>query len=197
MTVGDRGRLGRGLGDRIRFWNLTADERDGVHPADRHVPPGGEHFVRAVDVDAEPATVYRWLCQIGVAPYSYDLVDNLGRRSPTTLTPGADDVRVGRHFSIGPVVEVEAGRQITVATSARAARVFGPVAITWSVVPGVRTRSRILACVALGPAQSRPRRAWHAFLGAGDLVMMRKQLLTLKRHAERSDRPSSRGSGRV
>ena len=184
----DQGVGGRGLADRIRFWNVTTAERSGVHPADRHVPAGGEHFVRAVDVDAEPATVYRWLCQIGVAPYSYDLVDNLGRRSPATLTPGADDVRVGRHFSIGPVVEVEPGRHITVATSERAARVFGEVAITWSVVPGVRTRSRILACVALGPARSRPRRAWHAFLGAGDLVMMRKQLLTLKRHAEATER---------
>jgi hypothetical protein len=174
----------RGVLDRIRFWNVTAEERLATHPADRHVPAGGGHLLRAVDVDADPAVVYRWLCQIAVAPYSYDLVDNLGRRSPTTLTPGAGDVRLGQWFQIGPVVEVEPGRQITVATAGRAARVFGNVAITWQVVPGVTARSRILGCVALGPARGPLDRAWQELLAAGDLVMMRRQLLNLKELAE-------------
>lgn len=187
--MGRRGVRSGGLEDRIRYWNVSAGERTAVHPSHRHVPEGGGHLVRAVDVDAEPELVYRWVCQIGVAPYSYDLVDNLGRRSPTALTAGADDVRLGQHFSIGPVVEVEPGRHVTVATTGRAARVFGPVAITWSVVPGVRTRSRIVACVALGPARGLPDRVWHAFLGVGDLVMMRKQLLTLKGLAEAVEDP--------
>ena len=137
--------------DRIRYWNVTPEERAGTHPADRHVAPGGQHLLRAVDVDAEPATVYRWLCEIAVAPYSYDLIDNRGRRSPDTLTAGAEDVRLGQRFQIGPVVEVEPGRQITVVTAGRAARIFGQVAITWEVVPGVAARSRILGCVAVGP----------------------------------------------
>ena len=172
--------------DRVQYWNATPAERGGVHPADRHVPTGGLHLVRALDVDADPDVVYRWLCQIAVAPYSYDLIDNLGRRSPRTLTPGAEDVRVGQRFQIGPVVEVEPGRQITVATSGLGARVFGRIAITWSVVPGVDARSRILACVAVGPVRGPGARVWQAFLGAGDLVMMRRQLLNLRDLAEGS-----------
>ncbi len=168
----------------IRFWNTTAAEEAATHPADRHVPAGGRHLLRAVDVDADPATVYRWLCQIAVAPYSYDLIDNLGRRSPAALTPGAEDVRVGQRFQIGPVAEVEPGRQITVVTAGRAARVFGQVAITWEVVPGVAAESRILGCVAIGPPRNTVDRAWQAFLAVGDLVMMRRQLLNLKEHAE-------------
>ena len=171
----------------VRYWNTTAAEQAATHPADRHVPAGGQHLLRAIDVDADPATVYRWLCQIAVAPYSYDLVDNLGRRSPRTLTPGAEDVRIGQRFQIGPVVEVEPGRQITVVTAGSAARLFGKVAITWEVVPGLTTRSRILGCVAIGPPRGLLDRGWQAFLGVGDLVMMRRQLLNLKERAEATD----------
>jgi hypothetical protein len=171
----------------VAFWNVTTAERAGTHPADRHVAAGGRHLLRAVDVDAEPGTVYRWLCQIAVAPYSYDLIDNLGRRSPATLTPGAEDVTVGQRFQIGPVVEVEPGRQITVATAGRAARLFGDVAITWEVVPGIAARSRILGCVAIGPPRNAVDRAWQALLALGDLVMMRRQLLNLKARAEATE----------
>jgi hypothetical protein len=71
-----------------------------------------------------------------------------------------------------------------VATAGTARRLFGAVAITWQVVPGVRARSRILGCVALGPARGRLHGLWQVLLGAGDLVMMRRQLRTLKRYAE-------------
>ncbi len=171
----------------VRYWNVTAAEQVATHPADRHVPAGGHHLLRAVDVDAAPATVYRWLCQVAVAPYSYDRIDNLGRRSPSTLTPGAEEVTIGQRFQIGPVVEVEPGVHITVATAGNAARIFGQLAITWAVVPGVGTRSRILGCVALAPPRNLVDRCWQTLLGVGDLVMMCRQLLNLKALAEAAD----------
>jgi hypothetical protein len=165
--------------DRIRYWNTTPEERRGPHPADAHVPAGGEHFVRAIDVEADPAVVYRWLCQIRIAPYSYDWVDNLGRRSPRTLKPGADKLALGQRFQIGPLVDFEPGRMVTFVAGPRGARIFGPVAMSYEVVPGLAARSRIVLCVALGPAHG-GRRLWHALLGAGDLVMARRQLLNLR-----------------
>lgn len=169
---------------RLAHWGATAGERRTTHAADRHVPPGGEHLVRAVDVDAAPEVVHRWLCQLSVAPYSYDLVDNLGRRSPRTLTSGAERLEVGQHVLIGPLAEVVPGRGFVTVAGPLGRRLFGDIAMGYEVVPGERARSRILVCLALGPRRRHSLGVWRTLLAAGDLVMIRKQLHTLRDLAE-------------
>ena len=77
------------LADTVRFWGSTEDERDTALHADELVPDGVP-ILRAVDVAAPADVTFRWLCQLKVAPYSYDLLDNLGRQSPQRLTPGLE-----------------------------------------------------------------------------------------------------------
>ena len=173
--------------DHIQYWNCTPGERLASHPADRHSPPASMHFVRAVDVDADAATIFRWLCQIKVAPYSYDLLDNLGRRSPRSLTPGADELELGQLFLVGRLVAFETDRSLTIVSTPSATSLFGSLAISYEIVPGLRTQSRIVACVAV-QATSPAGRLRRRLLGIGDLPMMRKQLLTLKALAEEQRR---------
>lgn len=177
---------------RLLCWGVEPAELGQAHPADRHVPAGGEHLVRAVAVDADPDVVHRWLCQLSVAPYSYDLVDNLGRRSPRSLTPGADRLEVGQHVLIGPVVEVLPGRGFVTVAGPLGRRLLGPISLGYEVVPGGAGdgRPRLLACLALGPRRRGSLGLWRTLLAAGDLVMMRKQLLTLRDLAEAPPRPA-------
>jgi len=156
-------------------WGATDAERAAPMPCDELLPGARFRCHRAITVEASPAAVFRWLCQLRRAPYSYDLLDNFGRRSPRTLTPGLDQLHHGQRFmSIFRLAAFEADHQITLSGKG--------TAVTYAVRPeGGGTR--LLVCVLFDPA-SRLLAALAPSFALGDLVMMRKQLLTLRDLAE-------------
>lgn len=162
-------------------WGATADERAMALACDRLLVDAPVRLHRAVSVHAPPSTVFRWLCQLKLAPYSYDLLDNLGRRSPRALIPGVERLEVGQRFmSIFSLASFAQDEQITL----RAHR----TAVTYAVLSGPGdVATRLLARVLFAPPGGRLGSALtgHA-LALGDLVMMRKQLLTLQALAEKT-----------
>lgn len=158
----------RVIGDR---WNATDEEVAASLPCDTLAGPGGVIADRAISVAAPVGVVFRWVCQLRAAPYSYDWLDNLGRRSPRTLTPGLDDLAPGQRFmSLFRLESFARDEHVTLRSSRAVA--------TYAVIPegdGARLAVRVAFA---GP------RAALAPLVLGDLVMMRKQLLTLRALAE-------------
>jgi hypothetical protein len=164
-------------------WGTTAAEAERHYPADDLVEGPNLRMTRAVAVAAPVELSWRWLCQIAVAPYSYDWLDNRGRRSPQELTPGADDLRVGQLMMIFELTSFETDHHWTGVTTPSARRLFGRVAVTYAVEPA-ENGSRML-CRLVTPTKTVFSRARAHALAWGDLVMMRKELLTLKGLAER------------
>ena len=168
----------------VAEWGSTAAERARPYPCDRLLPGAEMTLFRAVDVAAPAQTTFRWLCQLRAAPYSYDKLDNRGRRSPQQLTPGLELLEVGQRVqTIFRLAEFEPGRSLTMTSSGR---VFGRVAVTYRAEPAGEGRSRILVKLLADPAPGLHRPLMRALLAPGDLVMMRRQLLNLKRLAERT-----------
>jgi hypothetical protein len=177
-------------------WGSTAADRAIAFPCDAFIDEAADTLWRAVDVDAPAPTVFRWLCQLRVAPYSYDWIDNWGRTSPRTLTPGLDALDEGqRVMTIFDLVAFEPDRHLTLRLR-RANGPFGDVALTYLVVPRGSAGSRLVVKVRWRYASPPiPARLARVVLPWGDLVMMRKQLLTLKALAERDHAGERRAPG--
>ncbi|HXE46021.1 MAG TPA: hypothetical protein VN635_12595 [Conexibacter sp.] len=86
--------------DRLRTWaanwGARPDEVATALPCDPLLPEAALLLHRAVSVAADAPLLWRWICQLRAAPYSYDWLDNFGRRSPQRLTPGLDELAVGQ-----------------------------------------------------------------------------------------------------
>ena len=159
-------------------WGATAAEREMPLPCDELAPDPAVTCHRAISVGAPVPVTFRRLCQLRAAPYSYDLLDNFGHPSPVELTPGLDRLEAGQRFMrIFRLVSFDATR-ITL----RAERTFVTYAVVTDGPEG--SGSRILVRVRFGP-ETRLGGALAHLLVLGDLVMMRKQLLTLRDLAER------------
>ncbi|MFD2472176.1 polyketide cyclase [Amycolatopsis silviterrae] len=122
--------------------------------------------------------VWPWVTQVRLAPYSYDWIDNLGRRSPRELA-GLPEPRTGDSFTasggrkLGRIVSVEQGKQLT-------ASVMGAF-MSYVLVPQPDDTTRLLLKVVMQT------RRWVAVgVSVGDLIMARRQLLNLKRLAEQT-----------
>jgi hypothetical protein len=140
-------------------------------------------------VSAPAARLFRWLCQMRVAPYSYDWIDNGGRRSPRTLTPGLDHLAIGQSvMRIFTLVEFAKDRHLTlrIKHGAGAFSLFGDLAVTYLIVPEDAGRCRLLVKLVSRYPPGFTGRLMRWGLPWGDLLMMRRQLLNLRRLAEQS-----------
>ena len=162
-------------------------------PCDVHLSGIDGEYFRAVDVEAPASVLFRWLCQLKVAPYSYDLIDNFGRRSPRRLVPGVEDLAPGqRVMGIFELVEFEENGHLTmVMDSPRATSIFGHIALSYVVLPKSNVSCRLVVKIRVLYPEKPPWSWVRWFLPWGDLLMMRKQLLTLKHLAESNSFPQA------
>ncbi|MBD5633361.1 MAG: hypothetical protein IAI49_02680 [Candidatus Eremiobacteraeota bacterium] len=169
-----------------RGWGVSEAEGRAAYPCDALPFARDETFYRGIGVAAPPALVFRWLCQLRAAPYSYDWLDNFGRPSPSRLTDGLERLDVGQRIMlIFRLVAFQYGKSMTLELGSRvAAAAMGDFAGSYLVVPngdGTRLLAKILVRYPRGLYGTWLRRV----MPHGDLFMFKEQLRRLKRYAER------------
>lgn len=166
------------LGER---WGVTDQDVARRFACDDLVPAPAQQLWRGVSVAAQPEALWPWVGQLRLAPYSYDLVDNLGRRSPRELC-GLPEPAVGDRFAVvGRIAAVTPGVELT-GEIGRSGGLAGRTVMSYQLVPdGAGTRLLLKVVVERGGPLTK---AVTTVLPLGDLVMARKQLMTLRSLAE-------------
>jgi hypothetical protein len=165
------------IGDR---WGVTEEETLRRYPCDELVTAPALQAWRGVSVRAPAQAVWPWVAQVRLAPYSYDWIDNLGRRPPRELA-GLPEPKAGERFTtaggrqLGRIVSVDPGRQLT-------ATIMGAF-MSYVLVPDDYDTTRLLLKVV-----SQASGLAAVGLSVGDLIMARRQLLNLRDLAERQHR---------
>jgi hypothetical protein len=169
-------------------WGATEAEVASSMPGDELLPGAHVSWTRAVTIGAPPAAVWPWLVQVGFGRagfYSYDLLDNLGRPSATTIRPELQDLRVGDPIPMsGKVSETTAFR--VQAMSPERELVWRKPDSTWAwrltpVEPsGTRLVTRLRQRYGPGSLLAL------LLLELADPPMMRRMLLGIKQRAELS-----------
>ena len=155
-------------------------------PCDDEMPDCDEILHRAINVAAPPETLFRWLCQLKVAPYSYDWLDNFGRQSPRELIPETESLSVGdRVMTIFTLKARQSGQLLTIRmTHPWGLRVFGDIAISY-LITRHGEGSRLLVRMRLRYPRRPPFNLMRHVLPFGDWFMAQKQLRTFRELAER------------
>ena len=162
-------------------WGTTATERELVFPCDSTLKGPAASFFRGVTIVANNSVIFRWLCQMRVASYSY------GWRSPHVLIPGVDELEPGQRFMDDfELVEFERDRHLTIRLTRGALSIFGDFAVSYLIVASADDTCRLLMKIVVrspgGPF------GWliRTFAPWADLAMSRRQLLNFKRLAEQT-----------
>jgi hypothetical protein len=163
-------------------WNVTREEKQLTFPCDKYHLNAAISLYRGITIEASPRMVFRWLCQLRVAPYSYDRLDNRGRKSPQTLTPCEVELEPGQKMMGFELVEFERDQSITLQSKDT---IYGDGVGSYMIVPITDHSSRLLAKIRVKYPRGLRGLLLRLFLPLGDMVMMRRQLLNLKKLSER------------
>lgn len=170
-------------------WGITPRERLQPFPCDRFIQKPCTPLYRGITVNASAEILFRWLCQMRAAPYSYDWIDNLGRQSPRKLIPSLDELETGQTvMTIFELVDFARSRHLTLRLRPHSAiaRVWGECLLSYRIVPRTRKTCRLLVKLTIERVPGQRHRLLRTLLAWGDWIMMRRQLLNFKALTEQT-----------
>jgi hypothetical protein len=180
----------RWIRPRVFSWGAAGDEATRPMAGDELCPQPHLNATRAVTVAAGPEDIWPWLVQWGwnrAGFYSYDLLDNLGRRSARQILPQF------QHLAVGDWVPMSG--KTTPYTAYRVARLEPHRLMLWAkpggswlwlLEPDASGSTRLITRLRSRYAWARPTIGTELILmEIGDPFMMRKCLLGIKQRAER------------
>ena len=185
------------LGVYLRFirpwqlrWGATDEEVGRAMPGDEVVKHPTFNATRAVTIQARPEEIWPWLVQIGITRagwYSYDWLDNLGKPSAQRILPQFQQVAVGDVVPLSPDGKQGMGVKafepnqwmLWVAKEDQATWL-------WGLYPQDESHTRLITRNRVRYTWRLPWVLYYPLQDVGDIFMMRKCMLSIKRRAEQA-----------
>ena len=171
-------------------WGATTGEISQQLPGDELITSPAFSATRAITIEVPPPEVFPWIAQMGLGRagwYSYDLIDNFGRKSATKVHPEWAVSSVGDVVPGGPisfvVTHIDAPNHLIM--SLRGHRQSSRFKFTLAyALSGDGHNTRLVSRVRSELRLPLGAPLLKSTLGPGDGVMLRRQLLGLKDRAE-------------
>lgn len=168
-------------------WGATNEEVARSLPSDEIVKGPTFNATRAVTIQARPEEIWPWIVQIGFGRagwYSYDWIDNLGKPSAERIIPELQHIHVGDLIPIYKdmgfwVKALEPNQWMLWDDKGKA-----DVTWFWGLYPLDERHTRLITRVRLRYRWTSPTILFNLALDVGDIVMLRKCMLGIKRRAE-------------
>jgi len=173
----------------FQYWGATAEEINSSVVGDDLCSDATVVATRSITIGAAPQEVFPWIRQMGFGRggwYSYDWLDNLGRKSATTIHDEWQSVEAGDKIPSGPIsftaAIVDAPRHFVLEIQSlgkKSPKLHFTLAYELRDNPqGTRlvTRMRSRINLPLGSLFEK------LILGPGDGIMLRRQLLNIKKN---------------
>jgi len=169
-------------------WGATDEEVKRSMPGDNIVGKPSFNATRAVTINAPAENIYPWIVQMGVNRagwYSYDLLDNLARRSAESILPEHQDIQVGDLIPMSP--DGKAGLWVKDFRNNEWMLWWdkiGDNSWAWGIYSEGEARSRLVTRVRVKYRWLSPAIIFNLIIEFFDILMMRKCMLGIKRRAE-------------
>ncbi len=177
-------------------WGSTVEEIARPMPGDEVLERPTFSATRAVTIDATPEEIWPWIVQIGYRRagfYSYDALDNDGIPSAERILPEYQRLEVGDTIPLSASAEVRVTELEAPSSMVLVFEVEGTwsnATWVWCLYPEDASHTRLVTRLRANPTGVTSR----IFLDLGEIIMMRKCMLGIKRRAEQGRRASVRRS---
>ena len=169
-------------------WGASHEEVNRLMPGDEIVKNPSFNATRAVTVNKKPEQIWPWIVQIGhtrAGWYSYDLVDNLAKKSAERIIPELQNLQPGDLIPIDPnrkrgfwVKDFKPNQWMLWWDKE------GGLTWAWGLYPLDKEHTRLVTRIRLRYNWLSPIILFAIAIDVGDFVMMRQCMLGIKARAE-------------
>ncbi len=168
-------------------WGIQRDERNILLPCDEAEDEFDSKctFYRAITIEATAEEIFLWLCQLRFSSCSYNLLGRSKKNALKTTLHNQPELEINQTvMDIFRLVSFEKSRQITLSIKPDAGYPLKRLIVSYVIIEREANRCRLICKANMKYKKGLLGFFARRLLPWGDLIMMRKQMLNIKRFAE-------------